>query len=148
MTRPASKHERALPAVLADSRVQLGVGLTGLLATASAVRQDRVGPGEARAFRAVNGLPDSWRLSFPWLDDVIARGIRLDGDRLRPPREAKTVAVRDGEVLISDGPFVETKEVICGYDVLECANIDEAVAVAAAHPVAAFGKIEVRPFWP
>jgi hypothetical protein len=86
--------------------------------------------------------------SFPWLDDVIARGIRLDGDRLRPPREAKTVLVRDGEVLISDGPFAETKEVICGYDVLECANIDEAVQVAAAHPVAAFGKIEVRPFLP
>ena len=85
--------------------------------------------------------------SFPWLDDVTERGIRLDGDRLRPPREAKTVLVRDGEVLISDGPFAETKEVICGYDVLECANITEAVQVASAHPVAAFGKIEVRPFW-
>ena len=86
--------------------------------------------------------------SFPWLDDVIARGIRLDGDRLRPPREAKTVVVRDGEILVSDGPFAETKEIICGYDVLECADISEAVQVAAAHPVAAFGKIEVRPFWP
>jgi len=85
--------------------------------------------------------------SFPWLDDVTARGIRLDGDRLRPPREAKTVLVRDGEVLVSDGPFAETKEVICGYDVLECADIDEAVQVAAAHPVAQFGRIEVRPFW-
>ena len=85
--------------------------------------------------------------SFPWLDDVIARGIRLDGDRLAPTREARTVAVRDGEMLGSDGPFAETKEVICGYDVLDCANIDEAVKVAAAHPVAAFGRIEVRPFW-
>jgi hypothetical protein len=85
--------------------------------------------------------------SFPWLDDVIARGIRLDGDRLKPAREARTVAVRDGEMLVSDGPFAETKEVICGYDVLECASIEEAVQVAAAHPVAAFGKIEVRPFW-
>ena len=85
--------------------------------------------------------------SFPWLDDVIARGIRLDGDRLRPPSEARTVLVRDGEMLVSDGPFAETKEVICGYDVLECSSIEEAVQVAAAHPVAAFGKIEVRPFW-
>jgi len=84
---------------------------------------------------------------FPWLDDVVARGIRLDGDRLRPSREARTVAVRDGEMLVSDGPFAETKEVICGYDVLECATLEEAVQVAAAHPVAAFGKIEVRPFW-
>jgi hypothetical protein len=85
--------------------------------------------------------------SFPWLDDVIARGVRLDGDRLRPPREAKTVQVRDGEVMISDGPFAETKEVICGFDILECADIDEAVKVAAAHPVAEFGRIEVRAFW-
>jgi hypothetical protein len=85
--------------------------------------------------------------SFPWLDDVIARGIRLDGDRLRPPREAKTVLVRDDEVLVSDGPFAETKEVICGFDILECASLDEAVQVAAAHPVARFGRIEVRPFW-
>ena len=86
--------------------------------------------------------------SFPWLDDVTARGIRLDGDRLRPPREAKTVLVRDGEVLISDGPFAETKDVICGYDVLECGSLEEAVQVASAHPVARFGKIEVRAVWP
>ena len=55
--------------------------------------------------------------------------------------------VRDGEVLVSDGPFAETKEVICGFDILECANIEEAVKVAAAHPVAGFGRIEVRAFW-
>ena len=59
MMSPAISHERALPAVLTAPRVQLGVGLAGLLATASAVRHDRVGPREARAFRAVNGLPDS-----------------------------------------------------------------------------------------
>jgi hypothetical protein len=85
--------------------------------------------------------------SFPWLDDVIARGIRLHGDRLRPADEAKTVLVRDGEILVSDGPFAETKEVICGYDMLECGSLEEAVQVAAAHPVAAFGKIEVRAVW-
>ena len=85
--------------------------------------------------------------SFPWLDDVIARGIRLHGDRLRPAEEARTVLVRDGEVLVSDGPFAETKEVICGYDMLECASLEEAVQVASAHPVARFGKIEVREVW-
>ena len=85
--------------------------------------------------------------SFPWLDDVIARGIRLHGDRLRPAEEARTVLVRDGEVLVSDGPFAETKEIICGYDMLECASLEEAVQVAAAHPVARFGKIEVRAVW-
>ncbi len=86
--------------------------------------------------------------SFPWLDDVIARGIRLHGDRLRPADEARTVLVRDGEILVSDGPFAETKEIICGYDMLECASLEEAIKVAAAHPVAAFGKIEVRAVWP
>src|SRR5579862_7208615 len=84
---------------------------------------------------------------FPWLDDVMARGIRLDGDRLQSPRAAKTVQVRDGEVLVSDGPFAETKEVICGYDMLECDSLEEAVQVASAHPVARFGKIEVRAVW-
>ena len=78
---------------------------------------------------------------------MIARGIRLHGDRLRPADEAKTVLVRDGEILVSDGPFAETKEIICGYDMLECASLEEAVQVAAAHPVAAFGKIEVRAVW-
>ena len=85
--------------------------------------------------------------SFPWLEDVIARGIRLHGDRLRPAEEAKTVLVRNGEVLVSDGPFAETKEIICGYDMLECASLEEAVRVASAHPVARFGKIEVREVW-
>ncbi len=59
MMRLASKHERALPAMLAASGVQLGFGLAALLVTAGAVRHDRVGPREVRAFRAVNGLPDS-----------------------------------------------------------------------------------------
>jgi hypothetical protein len=109
------------------------------------VEEDRFENDEEAAAPDAADAEDSG--SFPWLDDVIARGIRLDGDRLRPAHEAKTVLVRDGEVLISDGPFAETKEVICGYDVLECANLEEAVKVAAAHPVAAFGKIEVRAFW-
>jgi hypothetical protein len=96
---------------------------------------------------AENGDADNMG-SFPWLDDVIARGIRLHGDRLRPAEEAKTVLVRDGEVLVSDGPFAETKEIICGYDMLECDSLQEAVQVASAHPVARFGKIEVRAVWP
>ena len=95
---------------------------------------------------AENGDADNTG-SFPWLDDVIARGIRLHGDRLRPAEEAKTVLVRDGEVLVSDGPFAETKEIVCGYDMLECDSLEEAVKVASAHPVARFGKIEVRAVW-
>lgn len=84
---------------------------------------------------------------FPWLDEMVERGIRLDGDRLQPWHEAKTVRVRGDEVLVVDGPFAETKDVIVGFDILECASLAEAVEVASKHPVAAFGSIEVRQFW-
>jgi len=57
------------------------------------------------------------------------------------------VRVRSGEVLVADGPFAETKEQIGGLDLVECADLDEAIEVASKHPVARFGSIEVRPFW-
>ena len=103
---------------------------------------------EREGFEKYAASEEAPAAGFPWVDDVIARGIRLHGDRLRPPSEARTVLVRDGEILVSDGPFAETKEVICGYDMLECASLEEAVRVAAAHPVATFGRIEVRAVWP
>src|SRR5256885_14603449 len=87
---------------------------------------------EAAADTAENGDADNTG-SFPWLDDVIARGIRLHGDRLGPAEEAKTVLVRGGEVLVSDGPFAETKEIIRGDDLLACDNLGQAVQVALAH---------------
>jgi hypothetical protein len=83
-----------------------------------------------------------------WVAEMDSRGVRLQGDRLRPVSDATTVRVRDTEVLIADGPFAETKEQIAGYDILECADLDEAIEVAARHPVASYGAIEVRPFWP
>jgi hypothetical protein len=83
---------------------------------------------------------------MPWADELDAAGIRLDGDELQSYREATTVRVRGGEVLRGDGPFAETKEVIVGYDVIDCKDLDEAVAIAARHPVAAGGVIEIRPF--
>jgi hypothetical protein len=85
--------------------------------------------------------------SFPWLDDVQARGVRLDGDMLAPPRKAATVRVRDGKTLVTEGPFIETKEAIGGFDILECGSMEEALEIAAAHPVAQAGTIEVRPFY-
>jgi hypothetical protein len=80
-----------------------------------------------------------------WVEQT--RGVRLDGNRLRPVADATTVRVRGGETLVTDGPFAETKEQIAGYDVLECADLDEAIEVASRHPVARFGTVEVRPFW-
>ena len=82
-----------------------------------------------------------------WVEEMTRRGIRLAGQRLRPVSDATTVQVRGGEVMIADGPFAETKEQIAGYDIIDCADLDEAIEVASRHPVAAFGKIEVRPFW-
>jgi len=76
-----------------------------------------------------------------------AHGIRLFGSRVRPPADATTVRVRDGELLTTDGPYAETKEWMAGFDVIECANLDEAVEVAAKHPAARTGMIEMRPFW-
>ena len=64
----------------------------------------------------------------------------------RADQHATTVRVRGGEVVIADGPFAETKEQIGGYDILECADLDEAIEVASKHPVARFGMLEVRPF--
>jgi hypothetical protein len=85
--------------------------------------------------------------SFPWLDDLQARGMWMTGDRLAAPRRAKSVRVRDGKRLVTDGPFAETKEVVGGFDIIECGSFEEAVEIAAGHPVAAIGTIEVRPFW-
>jgi hypothetical protein len=81
-----------------------------------------------------------------WVADNDAAGRRLEGSVLAPPSAATTVRVRGGEVLLTDGPFAETKEVIVGFDILECADLDEAIAVAAAHPMAWIGRTELRPF--
>jgi hypothetical protein len=81
-----------------------------------------------------------------WVAENDASGRRVTGMVLAPPTAATTVRVRGGEVLLTDGPFAETKEVIVGFDILECADLDEAIAVAAAHPMAYQGRIELRPF--
>ena len=102
-------------------------------------------------FVCTDAEPDTDKADEPdievWVSEDDARGRRLDGEALAPVSAATTVRVRNGQLLVSDGPFAETKEVIVGYDLLECADLDEAIEVAAKHPVARFGKLEVRPFW-
>jgi hypothetical protein len=83
-----------------------------------------------------------------WLQEGIDRGVNLRGDRLRPAPETKTVRRVAGEPLVTDGPFTELTELIAGYDVLECADLDEAIDYASRHPMAQFGAIELRPVWP
>jgi hypothetical protein len=91
-------------------------------------------------------IAEAEALMTAWLDDTIASGVNLHGGRLRPVSTATSVRVRGGEVLVTDGPFAETKEQVAGYDVIECADLDEAIEVASRHPVARFGTVEVRPF--
>ena len=81
-----------------------------------------------------------------WVEEGERRGIRQMGDALRPPADATTVRVRKGELLITDGPFAESKEWIAGFDVIECADLDEAIDYASRHPMAHRGRIEIRPF--
>jgi hypothetical protein len=86
--------------------------------------------------------------TFSWVEEMTRRGVRLQGDRLRPVSDATTVRLRGRELVVTDGPFAETKEQIAGYDILECADLDAAIEVASKHPVATYGTIEIRPFWP
>ena len=83
---------------------------------------------------------------FPWLDDLQAKGAWITGDQHALPRRARSVRVRDGKALVTDGPFAETKEIVGGFDIIECDSLEEAVEIAAAHPVTEVGTIEVRPF--
>jgi hypothetical protein len=82
-----------------------------------------------------------------WVEKNDAAGTRLLGERLRPAATATVVRRRGGKVVVTDGPFAETHEWIVGFDVLECASLDEAISIAAAHPVAASGRLELRQFW-
>jgi hypothetical protein len=81
-----------------------------------------------------------------WDAEMTARGILVGGAALRPVSETAVLRVRDGESLVSDGPFAETKEQIAGYSVLECASRDEAIEVSLRHPTARTGAFELRQF--
>jgi len=81
-----------------------------------------------------------------WAEEVDRRGVRLFGRELDLPETAVTVRMRDGEKLVTDGPFAETKEFVAGFDLNECADLDEAIEVAAKCPISWFQAIEIRPF--
>jgi hypothetical protein len=72
-------------------------------------------------------------------------GSLVGANRLQPADTATTVRVRDGETLVTDGPFIETKESLGGYYLVEADSLDEAIEWAAKIPSARFGHIEVRP---
>jgi hypothetical protein len=77
--------------------------------------------------------------------EAIAHNAYITCDALSQTPSATTVRVRGGEALVTDGPFAETKEALGGYYVLECKDLDEAIAYAAKIPPAKHGAIEIRP---
>ena len=89
---------------------------------------------------------EAWAALRSWLDEAIGSGVSIEGGPLRLDADATTVKVRDGQLIVTDGPYAETKEQIAGFDVIECADLDEAIEAAARHPVARVGILEVRPF--
>jgi len=72
-------------------------------------------------------------------------GVMISGEALMPTSTASSVTVRDGKTSITDGPFAETKEILGGFYLLECKDLDEAVKWAAQIPTAKYGTVEVRP---
>jgi len=76
---------------------------------------------------------------------LVDAGEFVSGDPLQGPETATTVRVRDGQRSTTDGPFVETKEHLAGYYVVECSSLDRALAIAAEIPDARFSGVEVRP---
>jgi hypothetical protein len=75
------------------------------------------------------------------------RGINLGGEALDAVETATTVRVRNDETLTTDGPFAETKEVFGGFYLIDVADLDAAIAVAAELPGSWHGSVEVRPVW-
>jgi hypothetical protein len=77
--------------------------------------------------------------------EMAGAGVLIDCGPLQPPSAATTVAVRDGETLVTDGPAAEIKEHFGGYTLVDCADLDEALTWAARVPTASDGRVEVRP---
>ena len=75
------------------------------------------------------------------------RGVFEAGEALQSVASASMVRLREGQTLITDGPFMETKEALGGFYLLNCRDLDEALEFAAKCPAAQFGSIEVRPIW-
>jgi hypothetical protein len=81
-----------------------------------------------------------------WVTKYDGAGVRLIGGPVRMAEDATSVTRREGKLLVTDGPFAESREWIVGFDVLECADLDEAIKVAAEHPMAVRGRLELRAF--
>ena len=83
---------------------------------------------------------------FQFTDDIVKSGHHRAGDALQPSTTATTIRTKNGKVITTDGPFVETKEQLGGFYIIEAANLDEALKIARRIPAATHGgAVEVRP---
>ncbi|WP_020495363.1 YciI family protein [Sciscionella marina] len=80
-----------------------------------------------------------------WTAEMRERGVLGESLGLRPPYEATSIRVREQNALLTDGPFAETREQLAGLTVVDCADLDEALEIAAKHPAARMGVVEARP---
>jgi hypothetical protein len=97
-------------------------------------------PEEAQKQRE-EALP-RWNALMEWMGE---QGIEANGLELEDPARARVVRVRDGETLLTDGPFLETKEVLGGYLLADCKDLDQAIELAQRVPLVGRGSVEIRP---
>jgi hypothetical protein len=105
-----------------------------------AARWATLGPEESERIRAQE-LPKWGRV----MERLQRGGNLVSGLELDLPGTARTVRVRDGEPVVTDGPYAETRELLGGYFIAECESLDEAIETAALIPVAERGSVEIRP---
>jgi hypothetical protein len=102
--------------------------------------RQQLSDGDRKALRAEE-IP-RWNELFAWIGE---QGLEVDGLELDDPAGARVIRVRDGETIVSDGPFAETKEILGGYFLADCGDLDQAIELAERVPVAAKGSVEIRP---
>jgi hypothetical protein len=100
----------------------------------------RLTPEESAKARAEE-IP-RWNELFGWIGE---QGLEVEGLELEDPASARVVRVRNGETMVTDGPFAETKELLGGYFLAECKDLDQAIELAKRVPVVSKGSVEIRP---
>ena len=95
--------------------------------------------------REEDATPEAWAKWMEFEQKAATRVTKVSAAALQPASTATTVSIRNSETLLTDGPFVDTKEQLGGYYVYDCKDLDEAIAIARMIPWAPTGHIEVRP---
>ena len=98
----------------------------------------------------LDSLPEAeraalYREAYAYYDELVRRGHALAGDPLDSVHTATTIRVKKGKPSVTDGPYVETKEQLGGYILIQAHDLDEALTLAAKIPPARLGGVEVRP---